>query len=118
MNISANQQQFYLYYVFYRNLDDGGDWENVGTKENFINLVALRPGTLYGIRILVAINHGNGLASKEMEIRTVAGGKEEFFNYSSDVVQKKACNAVLILKMLTKTQYVYLSINSSSILAS
>jgi len=82
-NTSTFFEDFYLYYVFYHNLDDGTDWNNVGTKNNNIDLIDLKPGTLYGLRILISTTASNGLASEEIKIRTVAGGRlcESYSNY-------------------------------------
>ena len=74
-NTTTYPESFYLYYVFYRNLDDGTEWTNVGTKNNSIDLIGLRAGTLYGLRVLISTTASNGLASEEIIIRTVAGGK-------------------------------------------
>ena len=73
-NQSEYAEDHYLYYIFIRNIDDGSLWDNEGTPDNSTQIIGLRPGTLYGIRVLVSSTGGMGLASKEIEVRTVAGG--------------------------------------------
>ena len=71
--------------MFYRNIDDDSLWDNVGTKDNSTTLLGLRPGTLYGIRVLVSSTGGMGLSSKEIQIRTVAGGMSILFQTLFDL---------------------------------
>ena len=67
---------FYTYYVFYR-MEKSGiiEWENIGTSNTTVTLKGLVPGSMYGIRILIAVTHGNGIASKEHLIKTSQGCK-------------------------------------------
>uniref|UniRef100_A0A7M5X9R1 Fibronectin type-III domain-containing protein n=1 Tax=Clytia hemisphaerica TaxID=252671 RepID=A0A7M5X9R1_9CNID len=72
-NQSGYVEEHYLYYIFIRNIDDDSLWDNEGTPDNSTQIIGLKPGTLYGIRVLVSSTAGMGLASKEIEVRTVAG---------------------------------------------
>ena len=71
---------FYGYYVFYRRYENGVplEWHNVGTRLRSITLDELTPGSQYGIRMLVSVSHGNGIASRERIVRTIEGGKFKF----------------------------------------
>lgn len=73
-NSTLNGKQ-YLYYIYYRLLDHPDRlWEVAGTSGTNLTLIDLTPKTLYGLRISVSIEAGNGIASHEKEVRTIEGG--------------------------------------------
>ena len=78
-NSSLNGKQ-YLYYVYYRQLDNPDRlWEIAGTAYTNLTLIDLKPKTLYGLRIAVSIESGVGIASPEKELWTIEGGSVIFF---------------------------------------
>ncbi|XP_066935071.1 uncharacterized protein [Clytia hemisphaerica] len=64
----------YLYYVYYRQLDHPDRlWEVTGTSNLTLTIKDLKPLTLYGLRMTVSIEEGNGVASLEQEVWTIEG---------------------------------------------
>lgn len=73
-NNTVNGEE-YTYYVFYRSIKGANKtWRNIGSNSFNAVINNLEPGMLYGLRMLVAINDGNGIASQEKEIETIEGG--------------------------------------------
>lgn len=67
--------ELFVYYVFFREIKGSpSHWDNFATSNISLTLVNLKPGTLYGLRMTVAILDGNGIASEELEIETIEGG--------------------------------------------
>ena len=79
--------KMYLYYIYYRQLDHSDrQWEVAGTSGTNLTLIDLKPKTLYGMRISVSIEEGNGIASMEKQVWTIEGGKITSLNsISADV---------------------------------
>ena len=78
-NMSLLQGSFYLYQVFYKEMNAGysagNGWDNFGTRNTSLTLIDLKPGTWYEIRVLASNQGGNGVASSLIKIQTIEGGK-------------------------------------------
>lgn len=74
MNLTGGD--FYMFYVYYREIRKWTPgWEVIGVNNTASLLLDdLTPGTMYGIRILTAVTSGNGLASDEIQVKTIEGG--------------------------------------------
>lgn len=71
-NLNGN---FSYYYIHYRVVsEDPPVWNIMGSKNLSIDLPDLQPGTVYGLRLAVAIYDGRGIATKEKLISTKEGG--------------------------------------------
>lgn len=75
MNKTVLHGDFSLYQVFFKKLDGNESaWDNFGTRNLSLKIVDLQPVTWYGIRVLAAIDSGNGVASSLIKVKTLEGG--------------------------------------------
>ncbi|XP_057314721.1 uncharacterized protein LOC130655923 isoform X2 [Hydractinia symbiolongicarpus] len=73
-DVSTFGEEFYMYYIFYRDLTIPNlNWTSYGTLNKTVTLPDLNANTLYGIRLVVALIDANGIASSEKKIRTKEG---------------------------------------------
>jgi len=72
---NVNQTSLYMYYIYYRLLAvQPPIWRIKGFYSTGPNeLIDLTPGTWYGVRVLAAIQGGNGIATDEMKVLTMEG---------------------------------------------
>lgn len=76
-DINVNQTTLYMYYIYYRLLDvQLPTWSVKGFPTTGPNeLIDLQPGTSYGVRVMAAMESGNGIATEELKLVTMEGCK-------------------------------------------
>ena len=115
-DVNVNQSTLFLYYVYYRLLDvQPPMWSVVGFPTTGPNqLIDLMPGTWYGVRIMAAMDTGNGISTDEFKVITLEG--RTYFLFSLLIVSFVFFNLTIriVLELVLVLEYLIMIIYNST----